>query len=155
MWSKVWKQAPTFNPTILETRVKNLIALRHQLQERFQRDLLLRPAEIQVSSMDREFLEKLKSVIENHLSDSEFDIDELNDEFYMSRATLYRKIRALTGQPPKQFVQSYRLKRAAQLLKEDYGSVTEVAFAVGFSSSAYFTKCFKEQFDILPSTLTT
>ena len=143
-----------FNPTILETRVKNLISLRRQLQERFQRDMLLQPAEIQVSSMDREFLERLKSVVENHIADSEFDIGELNEEFYMSRATLYRKIRALTGQPPKQFVQSYRLKRAAQLLKEDYGSVTEVAFAVGFSSSAYFTKCFKEQFNILPSTLT-
>ena len=78
-------------------------------------------------------------------------MEELGKKLYMSRASLYRKIQALTGGSPNHFIRNYRLKRAAQLLKENFGNVTEVAFEVGFSSSAYFTKCFKEQFQQLPS----
>ena len=70
----------------------------------------------------------------------------------MGRPSLFRKIEALTGQTPNQFIQSYRLQRAAQLLKANFGNITQVAFEVGFSSSAYFTKCFKEKFNQLPST---
>jgi len=69
----------------------------------------------------------------------------------MSRTTLYRKILALTGEPPREFIRSYRLKRGAQLLKANFGNVTEVAFEVGFSSTTYFSKCFKEKFHLLPS----
>jgi len=60
-------------------------------------------------------------------------------------------LQALTGEAPNPFIRSYRLKRAAQLLKANYGNVTEVAFAVGFSSAAYFTRCFREEFHQLPS----
>ncbi|MHC4397679.1 MAG: helix-turn-helix domain-containing protein, partial [Planctomycetota bacterium] len=70
---------------------------------------------------------------------------------YMSRTTVYRKILALSGETPTDFIRSYRLMRAAQLLKTNFGSVTEVAFEVGFSSRTYFTRCFKEKFHQLPS----
>jgi AraC-like DNA-binding protein len=73
-------------------------------------------------------------------------------KLYMSGATLYRKIQALSGETPTEYIRSYRLKQAAQLLKSGFGSVTEVAFEVGFTSRAYFTKCFKERFHQLPST---
>jgi len=69
----------------------------------------------------------------------------------MSQTSLYRKVIALTGQAPGKFIQAYRLKRSLDLLKANYGSITDVAFAVGFSSSAYFTRCFKEKFKRLPS----
>jgi AraC-like DNA-binding protein len=69
----------------------------------------------------------------------------------MGRTTLYRKILALTGEPPTEFIRSYRLKRGAELLKSGMGSVLEVAFEVGFSSANYFTKCFKKKFHQLPS----
>lgn len=140
-----------FNARILLTRIKNLIALRRQLQENIQRELLLQPAEVTVSSVDREFMEDLKMAIDKNISDIDFGVDQLAASLYLSRATLNRKLRAVTGQSTNQFIQSYRLKRAAQLLKANFGNVTEVTFEVGFSNAAYFTKCFKEQFNCLPS----
>ncbi len=70
----------------------------------------------------------------------------------MSHATLYRKIHALTGESPTEFIRSFRLKRGAELLKSDFGSILEVALEVGFASANYFTKCFKKKFHQLPST---
>jgi len=140
-----------FNTKILMARIRNLIDLRCQLQQKMKRQMMLQPAEISVSSIDEEFIKELQVAIEKNLADPEFTVEELGKKLYMSRASLYRKIQALTGESPNHFIRNYRLKRAAQLLKENFGNVTEVAFEVGFSSSAYFTKCFKEQFQQLPS----
>ncbi|MCP5050995.1 MAG: response regulator, partial [bacterium] len=141
-----------FNTQILLTRIGNLIGLRRQLQETIRREMMLRPTEIAVSSIDREFMKELKEALEKNIPDMEFGVDQLAEHLYMSRATLNRKIKALTGESTNQFIQSYRLKRAAQLLKANFGNVTEVAFEVGFSSSNYFTRCFKEKFHQLPHT---
>ncbi len=140
-----------FNTRILLARIKNLIDLRRHLQEKVQRQMMLQPAEIAVSSMDQEFMKELQRAIEKKMADPEFGIDKLAKALYLSRATLNRKVQALTGESPNQFIQSYRLQRAAHLLKAKFGNVTEVAFEVGFSSSAYFTRCFKEKFQQLPS----
>jgi signal transduction histidine kinase/DNA-binding response OmpR family regulator/ligand-binding sensor domain-containing protein len=139
-----------FNTKIMATRIKNLIDLRRLLQERIQREMMLQPEEIAVSSLDREFMKELKAAIEGNMSEPEFNIERLARAMTMGQATLNRKIRALTGESTNQFIQSYRLKRAAQLLKANFGNVTEVAFEVGFSSSSYFTRCFKEKFHQLP-----
>ncbi|NIM13233.1 MAG: response regulator [Candidatus Aminicenantes bacterium] len=140
-----------FNTTILKARIKNLIDLRLQLQLKIQRQMVLQPAEISVSSIDQEFIKELQDIIDKNLSEPEFNVEEMCKKLYMSRATLYRKVMALTGESPIEFIRSYRLKRAAQLLKANFGNVTEVAFEVGFSSTPYFTKCFKEKFHRLPS----
>lgn len=140
-----------FNTAILIARIKNLIELRRQMQLKIQRQKMLLPAEIEISSMDREFLDQFQATVDKHLDNPDFQIDDLCEELYMARATLFRKVEALTGETPKQFIQSYRLERAAQLLKARAGNITEIAFKVGFSSSAYFTKCFKEKFHQLPS----
>jgi AraC-like DNA-binding protein len=95
-------------------------------------------------------MKELKAAIEGNMSEPEFNIERLAKAMTMGQATLNRKIRALTGESTNQFIQSYRLKRAAQLLKANFGNVTEVAFEVGFSSSSYFTRCFKEKFHQLP-----
>ncbi|MGD2085925.1 MAG: response regulator [Candidatus Aminicenantes bacterium] len=141
-----------FNTKILCARIKNMIDLRRQLQLKLKRQMRLQPAEISVTSFDEEFYKELEAVIEKNLSDSEFNVEQLGKKLYLSRATLYRKIMALTGEPPYQFIRSYRLKRAAQLLKANFGNVTEVAIEVGFTNMAYFTQCFKEEFHQLPST---
>jgi CheY-like chemotaxis protein len=140
-----------FNQKILCVRIKNLIDLRRQLQLKIQRQKMLLPAEIDVSSLDEKFLKEFQEIIEKNLSDPDFNIEELCKQLYIARATLFRKVQAMTGDTPNQFIQSYRLERAAQLLKANFGNVTEVAFAVGFSNSAYFTKCFREKFHQLPS----
>ncbi|MDQ1353674.1 MAG: hypothetical protein QG657_3981, partial [Acidobacteriota bacterium] len=140
-----------FNPKILSVRVKNLIELRRQLQQKIQKQMLLQPAEIAVSSMDRQFIEEIQTAIDKNLSNSKFNVEDLSKKLYMNRATLYRKMMALTGEPPVDFIRSYRLKRAAQLLRDKFGTVSQVAIAVGFDNPAYFAKCFKEKFQQLPS----
>jgi len=140
-----------FSTKILCTRIKNLIDLRRQLHLKIKREMTLQPVEISVSSMDQDFLSDLRCLIEKNIADPGFSVDELAKSMVMSQSTLYRKVQALTGETPTEFLRSYRLKRAAQLLKDKFGNVTEVAFEVGFSSTAYFTKCFKKKFHQLPS----
>jgi signal transduction histidine kinase/DNA-binding response OmpR family regulator len=144
-----------FNTKILMTRIKNLIDLRRQLQEKIQKLMLLQPAEILISSVDQEFIKELQEIIEKNLSDPGFHVGELSKKLYMNRATLYRKIMALTGESPTEFIRSYRLKRAAQLLRDNFGNVSQVSMEVGFTNMAYFAKCFKEKFHQLPSTYQT
>jgi DNA-binding response OmpR family regulator len=140
-----------FNTKILCARIKNLIDLRRQLQQNLNREMTLLPVKDSVSKVDKEFFKDMHKVIEKNLSESDFNVEQLGKKLYMSRATLYRKIMALTGETPTEYIRTYRLKRGAELLKNDYGTVLEVALEVGFSSSAYFTKCFKEKFHQLPS----
>jgi AraC-like DNA-binding protein len=78
-------------------------------------------------------------------------VESLSEKMEISRVTLNKKILALTGETANEFIRSYRLKRAVQLLEKRAGNITDIAMEVGFSSSAYFTKCFKEKFNRLPS----
>jgi YesN/AraC family two-component response regulator len=144
-----------FSTKILCARIKNLIDQRRQLQLKRKRQMTLQPTDISAASVDDEFYQELQEIIEKNLSDSEFNVEQLGMRLYMSRSSLYRKIMALTGETPRQFIRSYRLKRAAQLLKANFGNVTEVAVEVGFSNIAYFTQCFKKEFHQLPSTYQT
>ncbi len=140
-----------FNTRLLCARIKNLIELRRQLQLNVNREMVLQPSSMGISKLDREFLDDLQQVIEKHLSNPDLNVEDLSKRLYMSRTTLYRKILALSGEPPTDFIRTCRLKKAAHLLKSNFGSITEVAFEVGFNSRAYFTKCFKEKFHRLPS----
>lgn len=140
-----------FNTRILRTRIKNLVELREQLQTKIRNQILLEPEKIDVSSMDRKFIKELKEAINNNISDSNFGVKALSKLIIMDRTTIYRKIKALTGETPQIFIRSYRLLRGAELLRKGFGTVSQVAVEVGFSNIAYFTTCFKEKFDILPS----
>ncbi len=140
-----------FNVEMLYIRIKNLIELRKQLQQKYQKQLILEPDEIKVTSVDEAFLKKLHGMVEENLADPEFSLENLMDKFNITYKSFYRKVKVLTGQPPGKFLRSYRLKRAAQLIQAKSGNITEIAFSVGFNNSAYFTKCFREQFNRLPS----
>lgn len=100
---------------------------------------------------DKKFLSDIQNIINANLADPEFNVDQLSRKLHMSHATLYRKIHALTGETPTDFIRSCRLQRGAELLKRGMGSVLEVALEVGFSSANYFSKCFKKKFHQLPS----
>jgi len=140
-----------FNTKILIARIKNLIDIRSQLQKNINREMILHPVKTSISKIDQKFLHELHNVINKNLSDEEFNVEQLCKKLYMGRTTLYRKVLALTGETPTDFIRSYRLKRGAELLKQNFGTVLEVAFEVGFSNSSYFAKCFKEKFHQLPS----
>ena len=141
-----------FSVKILAARIRNLIDLRRQMQLNIDREMTLRPVEISVSRLDKEFLKELKEVINKNIADPDFNVEGLARKLYMDRSTVYRKVLALTGEAPTEFIRTCRLKRAAELLKGNFGTVLEVALEVGFSSANYFTKCFKEKFHCLPST---
>jgi signal transduction histidine kinase/DNA-binding NarL/FixJ family response regulator len=140
-----------FNTRMLLARIKNLIELRKQLHMNVDREMTLQPAKMDISGIDKEFMKELQEVLDANLEDPDFNVEDLGKKLYMSRATLYRKILALSGKSPSDYIRSHRLKRAAQLLKRKSVSITEVAFEVGFSSRTYFTKCFKKKFHRLPS----
>jgi signal transduction histidine kinase/DNA-binding NarL/FixJ family response regulator/ligand-binding sensor domain-containing protein len=141
-----------FNTKMLCTRIKNLIDLRRHMQQSFTSEMTLQPAKMSVSQMDKGFIKQLKKVLKENMADPDFNINQMCETIGLSQSTLYRKIHALTGVSPTEFIRSYRLRRGAELLKNGVGSVLEVALEVGFSSANYFTKCFKKKYHQLPST---
>jgi signal transduction histidine kinase/DNA-binding response OmpR family regulator len=139
-----------FDSKELLARVHNLINQRRQLRERFSREIVLKPQDIAITPKDEVFLNKMKAVVERHLSEEDFDVATLSREVGMSHTQIHRKLKALTNQSVSQFIRSMRLARAVELLKQDAGTVAEIAYQVGFGSQAYFTKCFHEQFGHSP-----
>ncbi|MDF7818749.1 ATP-binding protein [Runella sp. MFBS21] len=143
-----------FDANELKIRVQNLIKIRRQLQELFSKAIVdLRPTEVKVSSIDEAFLQKAKEVIEKNIADSSFDITQFAHEMSLSSFQLRRKLKALTNYTATEFVRRYRLQRAADLLKQKTGTVSDIAFQVGFESLSYFTKVFQEEFGHTPSEL--
>lgn len=138
----------------LRTRVDNLIRQRNTLRERFGGNLTTLSEDITLNSYDVKFIRRVSEVVEDHLADFEFDVKALQEKSGLSHTQLYRKLHALTGYSPSRFIRHFRLKRAVKLLEQNHGSVTQVAFEVGFGNLSYFTKCFKEQFGISPSAYT-
>jgi DNA-binding response OmpR family regulator len=140
-----------FHPQELQARVRNLIDGRRTLRARFGREVKLQPKDITVSSADEKFLQNAIAVVEKHMSDSGFSVEVLENEMMMSKMQLYRKLKALTDQSPSEFVRTLRLKRAASLISQRSGNISEIAYDVGFNNLSYFAKCFKEQYGVPPS----
>lgn len=139
-----------FDSKELLARVNNLVNQRRKLRERFSRELVLKPQEIAITPMDEVFLNRVKAVVEKHLGDEEFEVEDFGHEVGMSRSQIHRKLKALTDQSASQFIRSMRLQRAVELLTKKAGTIAEIAYEVGFGSQAYFTKCFHEQFGCAP-----
>ncbi len=135
----------------LVARIKNLIDQRRRLRDRIKQELNLQPEALATNSIDKEFMEKLLAALEENLADEDFDSEQLAQKLFVSRSRLHRKLRALTGQAPGEFIRMYKLKRAAQMLVEKRVNVTQIAYEVGFGSPAQFTRAFKKYFSCLPS----
>lgn len=136
---------------ILASRIKNLITQQAFLQKKFHKQIEVNPSEITITSIDEKFLKDALDVVEKHIDDTEFSVEDFSREIFMNRVTLYRKIQSLTGKTPSEFIRSIRLKRAAQLLGKSGQSITEIAWEVGFNDPKKFTKQFKDEFGITPS----
>jgi DNA-binding response OmpR family regulator len=135
-----------FDISLLKAKIDNILSIRKALRERFNKELLLKPKDLALTSPDEKFLKKVIIVIEKNMSNAEFDIDDFAHLMNVSRTQLYRKISALTDMSAKEFVRDIRLKRASQLILQDKFSINEVALEVGFNDINYFRKCFKEKF---------
>lgn len=138
----------------LQVRIENLISIRKKLQLKYGNvQQTVKQTEKKLSNLDEEFIRRVFAVIEKNLSDEDFSIEEFASELNMSRVQLHRKLKALVGKSAGHYIRSVRLAKAKQFIEEQKGNISEIAYSVGFSSPAYFTKCFKEEFGYLPSDL--
>lgn len=140
--------AKPFSSQVLLSRVKNLLDNRRQLRSLYG---LNETVDVKASDTDSQFIYDFNHCVLQNMGDSTFGVDQLSHELGLSRAQVYRKIKALTGCSPVELIRKTRLKRADQLLKSGGRTVSEVLYEVGFTSSSYFAKCFKEEFGRLPS----
>ncbi|MCC8187864.1 MAG: response regulator [Bacteroides sp.] len=140
-----------FNFEILSLRIKKLLEICQQQQEQFNGQIDPVPSEIAITSLDEKLIRRAVQYVEDHMNRSDLSVEELSRELGMSRVHLYKKLMAITGKSPIEFIRVIRLKRAAQLLRESQLNVSEIAYEVGFNSPKYFSKYFKEEFGVLPS----
>lgn len=141
-----------FNAEEITVRVKNLILLREKLKKSFGKEIVeLKPGEVKVKSLDETFIINTKAVIEKNLANSQFDLSQFAEAMSMSTVQLRRKLKALTNQNVIEFIRKYRLQRAASLLQQKAGNVSDIAYQVGFESLSYFTRTFQEEFGVNPS----
>ena len=139
-----------FYPKELLLRTGNLISSRRTMQEKYRKELILKPMGITAPSMEEAFLQRLMQVVEEQMDKEDFTVTCLAREIGMSRSQLHRKLHALTNQSATEFIRYYRLTRAMEMLQHHVGSVAEVGYTVGFSSSSYFNKMFLQQYGITP-----
>ncbi|WP_316814970.1 two-component regulator propeller domain-containing protein [Pedobacter nyackensis] len=140
-----------FSIDVLQLNISNLLTLQSNMRRKFSQQITLQPTNILIESTDEEFLNKIMGIIEHNFSVDDFNVNILASEVGMSTPILYKKIKALTGLTVNNFIKSVRLKRAAQLLKQNAYTVYEVAYMVGFGDSKYFSKEFTKQFGRTPS----
>ncbi|MFT3902087.1 MAG: two-component regulator propeller domain-containing protein [Niabella sp.] len=140
-----------FNVELLISKIRNLLAQQDKFRETYQKQVSVAATEPAIVSTDEEFIQKALGYVEKNMSDPNLSVQELSRELLLGRATLYRKLFALTGQTPVEFIRSIRLQRARQLLETGKLTVSEIAYEVGFSDPKYFTKVFREAFNLTPS----
>ncbi len=140
-----------FHNEILKETVVRQISERKKLRERYSRELILRPVDIAINTVDEKFLEKLGVVMERHMSDTNFSTDDFASELGMSRMQLHRKLKSLLNVSTTEFIRNERLKSAVELIRKGHKGVSEVAYAVGFNDVSYFSKCFKELYSVTPT----
>jgi response regulator RpfG family c-di-GMP phosphodiesterase len=141
-----------FNVKILIMRCNNLLISRKTLQEKYTKQIEVSPNQITHNIFDQKFIEKAVSIIEQNASYKKIDVDFLCSEMAIGRRVFFNKMKSITGQTPNDFILTVKFKLAASMLKNNPElNISEISDALGFSSSKYFGKCFREQFGISPS----
>lgn len=135
----------------LIARIQNIIRNRRKLKEKFEKSITVDPSEVSVTSADEKFITKALKIVEKNIMATDFDVEQFCEAIGMSRTNLHRKLKALTNQSTTEFIRSIKMKRAAQLIQQKASSISEIAYQVGFNSLSYFTRCFKEYFNVPPS----
>ena len=140
-----------FELKVLEARIASLIRNRRHKTDQFKSNFDLNISSMEFASIDEKFLESAVAVIEEHLAEPDFDLDMFSGKLNMSKSSLYRKIKSLTQLSPVEFTKNIRLKHACQMLKNQQGNISDIAYSVGFADPKYFTSCFKAEFGMTPT----
>ena len=139
-----------FSPAVLLNRIRHLQEQRRVTMQHFQHDDSKEVAQLTYSPIDEEIITRAKKLVEEHLADKNYNVDQFSSDMCASRMTLYRKIHSITGLSPSDFIITIRLKHAAHLLSTTSLSASAISERTGFSSPSYFTKHFKKFFGVLP-----
>lgn len=140
-----------FSPEVLKARAVSLMRNRELLRQNFQKEIEINPMIIANSPADSKFLDQILALIEENLSESDFTVEKLAEAYGVSRIYLNRKIKSLTGETANQFFRNIRLKHAAELLKQNVLTVSEITWHVGYNDLRTFRTRFKEKFGMSPS----
>lgn len=138
--------AKPFNSEILIVRIKNLIENRKNLKNVFQKGFKEPDNKFMLNNSDKFFIEKFKMLIEKDIDNTQLNIEDIGKELGLSRTQLFRKVKSITGYAPIELLKIIRLKKAYMLLSTTERSISEIAYDTGFSSSSYFSKCFREHY---------
>ena len=130
--------------------IKNLIESREKLRLKYSEQPNSDVSVLATNSRDKQFMEKVVSIIEERIIDPQFSVEELSKDMVMSRSSLHKKLKSLSGYVPNELIKLVRLKHAARLLQTSDDSIAEIAYMTGFSSPSYFSKCFLQQFKLTP-----
>ena len=140
-----------FSPEHLKAQITNLLNKRDEIRRHYARTPISEFKTMSHNRLDEEFIDKCRTAIIAHMSDPDLSVDLLARELAMSRTSVFKKLKAVTGMTPNDFMKLIRLKEASRLLAEGRYRITEIGFIAGFSSSSYFAKCFAKQFGVLPT----
>ncbi|MBN2806541.1 MAG: response regulator [Prolixibacteraceae bacterium] len=140
-----------FKIDVLKSQIDQLLTTRKILLDVFSKQIFLKPRDIAISSADEKFLTRMNNVIDENLSEADFDVTAMVEKMNLSHSTVLKKVKALTNMSLVEFVKTHRLKRAAQILEKEHFQIAEVAYLVGFSDPKYFSKCFSKEFGKTPS----
>lgn len=140
-----------FNSTLLLSRCNNLVNSRLMLQEKYSKESSPNAWIATTNKLDNDFFEKVQALVIENLDNDEFDLNELIRTIGMSRTVFFRKLKAVSGQTPSEFIQSIRIKKGAELLRNHPEmNIGEISDAIGFNTPKYFAKCFKEHYGKSP-----
>lgn len=140
-----------FNSTLLLSRCNNLVNSRIILQEKYSKNPGTSTWMLATNRLDNEFLKSVTDIVNRNLDNTSFEIGELIMEVGMSRTSFFRKLKAITGQTPTEFIQMIRIRKGAELLRNNPEmNISEISDAIGFNTAKYFAKCFKEHYGKSP-----
>ncbi|MGN0206379.1 MAG: ATP-binding protein, partial [Muribaculaceae bacterium] len=139
-----------FNVQVFESRVRQLLGNKDLLRSRVRMEEITEVKEIEVESSDERLLADIVKIIEDHIDDTELNVNYLSDKLGISSKQLYRKTKQHLGVTPVDFIRQVRMKKAAMLIQQNKFTISEIMYMVGFSSSSYFAKCFQAQFGKTP-----
>lgn len=140
-----------FNMDVLSLRIAKFMEWAQASHRQFRQKMEVSPSEITITPLDEQFIQNAIKIVEEHIADSEFTVESLGRAVGMSRSNLYKKLMAITGQGPAEFIRTLRIKRGKALLEKSQMQVTEIAYMVGFNSLKSFTTNFKAEYGITPT----
>jgi signal transduction histidine kinase/ligand-binding sensor domain-containing protein/DNA-binding response OmpR family regulator len=140
-----------FNFEILLSKINSLLLMQKTLKKTYQKQVEIHAQDVQIISEDEKFLKNAFACIEKNITNPNFSVEELSRQLSLSRVSLYKKLLSLTGKTPVDCIRTIRLKKAIQLLEKSKLSIANVAYEVGFNNPTYFSKVFKDEYNMLPS----